>query len=397
VNHGHDHGHDHDHGHGHDQGHDHGDAHGHDHDHDHGHGHGNDHPGGGGAPVAHARAADAVLLRGHAAPAKAGRARERDGHHGHHHGPFTSHSHGDDPHRHVAGPGATRALIAALIVIGLFALVEFFGGLWSGSLALLADAGHMLTDAAALGFSLVANIVAQRPVSARHSYGLARAEVIAAFVNSLALLAVVAWLVVEGIDRVAHPVVVNGGAVFAIGSGGVVVNLAVAWMLSRDRANLNIRAALLHVLGDLLGSVAAMIAGLIILFTGYYVVDPLLSMLVSGLILRSTIGVLRESTLVLLDSVPAGVDYTSVGKALASIPGVVSVHDLHVWAMVPGHEAASAHLLIDRIERWPAILLQARQMLRNDYAIEHVTLQPECFQRMGGAASIPIRAQGADA
>jgi len=304
---------------------------------------------------------------------------------------FGGHSHGDSQYRHVTPTGGSRSLLIALVVIGCFALVEFLGGLWSGSLALLADSGHMLTDAASLGFSLAAHIIAQRPVSARHSYGLARTEVIAAFVNSLALLGVVVWLVVEGIDRIAHPVRVNGQAVFLIASAGLLVNLLVAWVLSRDRQNLNIRAALLHVLGDLLGSVAALLAGLIIMVTGYTVVDPLLSMLVSGLILHSTFGVLRESTSVLLDSVPAGVDYQSVGRTLASIPGVVSVHDLHVWAMVPGHSAVSAHVLIDRIERWPAILHQARERLKHEYEIEHVTLQPEWLGRSSASASIPIQ------
>jgi cobalt-zinc-cadmium efflux system protein len=150
------------------------------------------------------------------------------------------------------------------------------------------------------------------------------------------------------------------------------------------------RAALLHVISDLFGSVAALVAGLVIIFTGYVVVDPLLSMLVGGLILRSTIGVLRESTLVLLDSVPAGVDYSSVGNALASIPGVKSVHDLHVWSMVPGQRAASAHLMIDRIERWPIILLQARQILDREHGIGHVTLQPESFGKLPRTATIPI-------
>ena len=318
--------------------------------------------------------------------------------HGHAHGGaastgFGGHSHGDGHYVHSTKPGASRALIIALVLISVFAIVEFLGGLWSGSLALMADSGHMVTDAAALGFSLAANVIAQRPVSERHSYGLARAEVIAAFVNSLALLAVVAWLVIEGIDRVMHPVAVNGEAVFIIGSAGLIVNVLVAWVLSHDRENLNIRAALIHVLGDLLGSVAALVAGLIIMHTGYNVVDPLLSMLVSGLILHSTVGVLRESTTVLLDSVPPNVNYQSVGQSLAALPGVVSVHDLHIWAMVPGQGAVSAHLLIENIERWPAILRDARGVLNRDFHIEHVTLQPECFARAPAGASIPIHPQ----
>jgi len=347
--------------------------HGHDGQHGHHGGHGHD-----GHRHAAARLAPAG---GSAAP---GTVVAADGH-------YSGHAAGDDKYLHVGRVGASRALGLALAVILAFALVEFAGGLWSGSLALLADAGHMLTDAASLGFSLFANIVAQRPVSARHSYGLARAEVIAAFVNSLALLAVVVWLVVLGVDRIAHPVAVNGEAVSLIAATGIAVNLLVAWVLSRGQQNLNLRAAMLHVLGDLLGSVAALVAGVAIVYTGYNVIDPLLSMLVSGLILRSTFGVLRESTLVLLDSVPAHVDFQSVGQALASIPGVVSVHDLHVWAMVPGQGAVSAHLLIERIDRWPAILMQARRILRHDHGIDHVTLQPECFARATGHATIPVQ------
>ncbi len=305
---------------------------------------------------------------------------------------FGAHSHGDSGYAHQA-PRASRSLLIALCLIFVFTIVEFAGGLLSGSLALLADSGHMLTDAASLALSLVANIVAQRPASSRHSYGLARTEVIAAFVNSIVLLGVVAWLFIEAIARVANPVPVNGKAVFLIASTGVVVNLIVAWVLSRDRQNLNIRAALLHVLGDLLGSIAALIAGLIIMFTGFMVVDPLLSMLVGGLILHATIGVLRESALVLLDSVPSGVDFQRVGRALAKIPGVISVHDLHVWSMVPGHGAMSAHLLVDRIEHWPAILMHARKMLMRDFSIEHVTLQPECVAHAGTPVAIPIRAR----
>jgi cobalt-zinc-cadmium efflux system protein len=272
-----------------------------------------------------------------------------------------------------------------------YAVVELVGGLWSGSLALLAYCGHLLTEAGALLFSLAANRIAQRPVSERHSFGLARAEVIAAFVNSLALLAVVAWLVIEGIDRIRHPVRVNGAAVLVIAAVGLSVNLVVAWVLSRHRDNLNMRAALLHVLGDLLGSVAALAAGAVIYFTGYTVADPLLSMLVSGLILRSTLGVIKESTLVLLDSVPSDVQFREVGQTLARIEGVRSIHDLHVWSMVPGRNAVSAHLLVDRIERWPQILREARRVMAREFGIDHVTLQPEWLPARKPEATIALR------
>jgi cobalt-zinc-cadmium efflux system protein len=307
---------------------------------------------------------------------------------------FAGHHQGDSPEPHSKAPtgGGARALVIALVLITGFSVVEFLGGIWSGSLALLADAGHMVTDAASLAFSLAAYVLAQRPASDRHSYGLARAEVIAAFVNSLALLAVVAWLVIEGVHRILSPHPVDGRAVSVIAGAGIVVNLIVAWFLSRERGNLNMRAALLHVLGDLLGSVAALIAGIVVLTTGATVADPLLSMLVGGLILRSTLGVLRESTLVLLDSVPTEVDYTRVGMALASIDGVLSVHDLHVWALVPGRHAVSAHLLISRVEAWPQILHDAREALKQVFGIDHVTLQPEWLTD-GPACAISLKVE----
>jgi cobalt-zinc-cadmium efflux system protein len=325
------------------------------------------------------------------------------GHHGHRgghsvltgHHPADDHFHehqaGDSRSGHQAGSSSSRPLIVAVALTGGYALVELIGGLWSGSLALLADSGHLVTDAAALVFSLAANRIAQRPASERHSFGLARAEVVAAFVNSLALLAVVAWLVIEGIERIRHPVRVNGIAVVVIAAVGLSVNLLVAWALSRHRENLNMRAAFLHVLGDLLGSVAALVSGAVISVTGYTVADPLLSMLVAGLILRSVLGVLKESTLVLLDSVPVGVEFQKVGKALACVDGVRSVHDLHVWSMVPGRHAVSAHLLVDRIERWPHILREARTVLARDFGIDHVTLQPEWLPVRDSKETIALR------
>jgi len=296
--------------------------------------------------------------------------------HPHGHG-LGSHGHGDSGFGHEAVPVASRMLVVAVVLTVGYGIVELFGGIWSGSLALIADAGHMGTDAASLLIALAANIVARRPASHRHSFGLARADVIAAFVNSLALLAVVVWLVIEAVGRLLSPVQVRGESVFAIASVGLVVNLIVAWLLSRESGNVNMRAALLHVIGDLLGSVAAIVAGVVIMLTGFYAIDPLLSTLVAGLILRSTLGVLRQTTLVLLDSVPEGVDYALVGEALAGIPGVLQVHDLHIWSMVPGRSALSAHMLVEDVSRWPAILRKARETLKQRFGIDHSTLQPE--------------------
>ncbi len=312
-------------------------------------------------------------------------------HHDHRHDHLSAHGRGDSRYGHRAGPARGNALAIAVALTFGYALIEALGGLWSGSLALLADAGHMATDSAALLFALAANIIARRPVSDRHSFGLARVEVIAAFVNAIAMIAVVVWIFVEAFHRIGSPVPVKGLSVFAIASVGLGVNILVAWTLSRDRENVNTRAALIHVMGDLLGSVAAIAAGMIIFFGGPLVVDPLLSMLVGGLILRSTFGVLKETTFVLMDSVPAGVDYGRVGNTLAQLPGVLSVHDLHVWSMVPGKGALSAHVLVDDIERWPIILHQARLVLRRDFQIDHITLQPEWLRREPPARSVALR------
>ena len=294
---------------------------------------------------------------------------------------FGGHERGDSVWTHQSRPHGARPLAIAVALTLGYAVIELAGGLWSGSLALLADAGHMATDSAALLFALAANIIARRPVSDRHSFGLARVEVIAAFVNAIAMLGVVAWIFYEAIDRLNHPVPVKGLGVFVIAGIGLVINVLVAWALSRDRENVNTRAALIHVIGDLLGSIAAIVAGLVIYFGGPLMADPLLSMFVAALILRSTFGVLRETTFVLLDSVPQGVDYKKVGLSLAQVPGIVSVHDLHVWAMVPGRGALSAHVLVDDIERWPVILHQVRHLMRRDFGIDHITLQPEWLRR----------------
>ncbi len=307
------------------------------------------------------------------------------------HNQLGEHRDGDSAYTHQSRTSGSRPLAIAVALTGGYAVVELIGGLWSGSLALLADSGHMATDSAALLFALAANLIARRPVSDRHSFGLARVEVIAAFVNSIAMLAVVAWIFIEAIDRIRSPVSVKGGEVFVIATIGLLVNIAVAWSLSRDRENVNTRAAFIHVIGDLLGSVAAIVAGVVIYFGGPLLSDPLLSMFVAALILRSTIGVLKETTFVLLDSVPVGVDYTKVGETLARVPGVLQIHDLHVWSMVPGRSALSAHVLVEDIDDWPVILRQARGILATQFHIDHITLQPEWLRRDPPPTAVPIK------
>lgn len=295
--------------------------------------------------------------------------------------PTTGHLHahldGDAQHAHIIEGRSQLALGVALGMTLLFAVIEAVTGFISNSLALISDAGHMVTDAAALGLALMAQAIASRPPSHRHSFGFVRAEALAAFVNSLAMLALVAWIVWEAVQRLMHPEAVQGGVVLVVAAIGAGINLLVAWVLSRDNASINTRAALVNVMGDLLGSVAAIASGAIIYFTGWVRVDPILSIFVALLILRSTGGILRESYHFLMEGVPAGIDYLEVGASLKAVEGVLGVHDLHVWDMSPGHPALIGHLEIASLEQWPAVLAAVRAMLREKHGIDHVTLQPE--------------------
>lgn len=288
-----------------------------------------------------------------------------------------AHLDGDAQHAHTIEGRSQLALGVALGMTLLFAVIEVVTGFISNSLALISDAGHMVTDAAALGLALMAQAIASRPPSHRHSFGFVRAEALAAFVNSLAMLALVAWIVWEAVQRLMHPEAVQGGVVLVVAAIGACINILVAWVLSRDNASINTRAALVNVMGDLLGSLAAIASGAIIYFTGWVRVDPILSIFVALLILRSTGGILRESYHFLMEGVPAGIDYLEVGANLKAVDGVLDVHDLHVWDMSPGHPALIGHLEIASLEQWPAVLAAVRAMLRDKHGIDHVTLQPE--------------------
>lgn len=289
--------------------------------------------------------------------------------------PMHSHSHSHDPGPRPAGR-ERRVLAGALALTAIFAIVEAVGGWWSGSLALLSDAGHMVTDVAALSIALIAQRLAQRPPSGRASYGYARAEVLAAFTNALLMIAAVIWIAIEAVRRLLSPGPVAGGAVIVVALAGLAVNLICAWMLSSGRG-LNSRAALLHVLSDLAASFAALLAGVVITATGWLPIDPLLSLLVAALILRSTWRLLRSSVEVLMEGVPAHLSYDEIGRALTRLPGVSAVHDLHVWHMTSERAALSAHLVIRDPGDWPATLEAAQQLLSERFGIDHVTLQPE--------------------
>ena len=311
-------------------------------------------------------------------------------HHFHSHSkPIKPHSHsGVDPSLHAHKKGDARhshtkqvsnqnlILIALVLTLG-FSGVEGAAAYFANSLALISDAGHMVTDAAALGLALLAQIIARRPPSPKHSFGFGRAEALAAFVNSIAMLALVLWIVIEAISRFANPHKVDGLTVTVVAAIGLLMNVVVAWVLSRDKKSVNTRAALVHVMGDLLGSVAALIAGVVIQLTGWMPIDAILSILVSLLILKSTISILQESYHFLMEGVPLHIDYLAVGQDLKAVPGVLAVHDLHVWEMTPSFPALIGHIEIAEMQEWPSIMARINAMLLDKHGIDHVTLQPE--------------------
>ena len=288
-----------------------------------------------------------------------------------------AHKKGDAKHSHSKEVSNQNLLFIALILTLGFSGVEGAAAYFANSLALISDAGHMVTDAAALGLALLAQIISRRPPSPKHSFGFGRAEALAAFVNSIVMLALVAWIVFEAISRFYDPHKVDGLTVTVVAGIGLVMNIVVAWVLSRDKKSVNTRAALVHVMGDLLGSVAALIAGVVIQLTGWMPIDAILSILVSLLILKSTISILHESYHFLMEGVPLHIDYLEVGKDLKNIPGVLAVHDLHVWEMTPSFPALIGHIEIANIREWPEIMVRINTMLLDKHGIDHVTLQPE--------------------
>lgn len=306
------------------------------------------------------------------------------------HGAHGTHAHG------IPGPGrdgSWRALWIALLLTGGFAVAEALGGWWAHSLALISDAGHMATDAAAFVIALIATAVARRPPSDRASYGYARAEVLAAFINALLMLALIVWIAVESVQRLLSPEPVSGSAVIGIAAAGLVINIVVAWLLARSGNGINTRGALLHVMGDLLGSVAAITAGAVVVFTGWLPIDPILSIVVALLILRSTWQLLSHSTVVLMEQVPPHLSFDTIGHALARLANVTGVHDLHVWQMSAGRIALSAHVGVSNGAAWPETLAAAQQLLAREFGIEHVTLQPSWPPVMPGRRIIPLAPQ----
>jgi cobalt-zinc-cadmium efflux system protein len=289
--------------------------------------------------------------------------------------------HGEPGHSH--GPGAWRqadrkALLTAAFLTAGFMVVQAVGGLITGSLALLADAAHMLSDSFSLFLALAAVSLAARPVTARHSFGFKRAEILAALVNGVLLVVVSIWVIIEAIQRLEDPVEILGPGMLAIAVVGLLVNLVAAWVLIRSGGeSLNVRAALRHVLGDLAGSVGVIFAAGVIILTGWEQIDAIVSILISLLIAASAWSVLKEAVDVLLESAPSGMEPDEIGMAMAAHGGVEEVHDLHIWQITSGFPTLSAHVLVGPDADCHGIRLELEALLREDFEIEHTTLQVE--------------------
>jgi cobalt-zinc-cadmium efflux system protein len=286
-----------------------------------------------------------------------------------------THDHGH--HHHGVSPDADRGkLRLALGLILGFMVVEVVAGVLADSLALLSDAAHMLTDAGSVGLALVALGLAARPPTGRFTFGLGRAEILSAQVNGAALLVLAGVIGFEAVRRLGDPPDVEGGIVIAVGLLGAAVNVASAWALAQaERRSLNVEGARAHVMADLYASLGAAIAGAIILTTGFREADPIAALVVSGLMLRTAWSLLRESGLVLLEGTPRGLDSDAVGRALAAQPGVIEVHDLHVWEVTSGFPALAAHVLVAPGDDCHGIRRELERLLEERFDIGHTTLQ----------------------
>jgi len=310
--------------------------------------------------------------------------------HDHRHDHSHSHSHGHDHHHHhgLGGhhhydsnrEGNKKGLTIALIITAGIMILEFAGGLLTNSLALLSDSGHMLSDASSLALSLVAFWFAARPASPNKTYGFYRFEILAALFNGVTLFVIAGFIMWEAFQRFSSPPEVSSLSMILIALVGLIANLLSALALIRKgdvKNNLNLRSAYLHVIGDALGSVGAVVAGLIMLAFGWYIADPIISVLVSLLILKSAWGVIKHTVHILMEGTPMTVDQDAVISTLTGIEGVVDVHDLHIWTITSGLDSLSCHLLIEDQADQQAILQQAIRLIENEFKIQHATIQIE--------------------
>jgi cobalt-zinc-cadmium efflux system protein len=296
------------------------------------------------------------------------------------------------PHRRTAAARSRGRLTATLALTCGFLVVEVAGALWSGSLALLADAGHMLADAGGLGLALFAIWIAGRPPTPAKTYGYYRAEILAALVNAVALLVVAAGILLETYRRLLAPPAILGGPMLGVAAVGLVVNLACAGLLhGAAETSLNVRAAYLDVLGDALSSVGVVVAAALVLATGWTLADPLMSGAIALVIVPRTWGLLRQAVNVLLEGTPAHLNLTEIEDAMTSVPGVRRVHDLHVWTLTSEREAMSAHVVVDDVRDSERLLETLHAVLHARFGIDHTTIQletaPPAVLRIQGPSS----------
>ncbi|APX89321.1 cation transporter [Brevirhabdus pacifica] len=304
---------------------------------------------------------------------------------GHDHAPGHSHDHAK-----IDSPARERAVAWAALLTGGFMLAEVAGGLVSGSLALLADAGHMLTDFASLILAWLAFRIARRPADWKRTFGFDRFSVLAAFVNGISLFAIALWILIEAIRRFRDPVEVMGGLMLWVALGGLVVNLLAFWVLTRsdDSDNLNVRAAALHVAGDLLGSVGALVASIVIIFTGWTPIDPILSVLVAAIILRSAWRVVRESGHILLEGTPNGTDPRAIARTVQeAIPELVRLHHMHAWSITQERPMFTAQAQIDPGAHPEEVRDRIRAILKEKFGFDHVTIEVERLAPGTGAGA----------
>ena len=293
------------------------------------------------------------------------------------------HDHGDDHgHDHNHAPMVTLSsesrVLWVMILTGGFMFVEAVGGVLSGSLALLADASHMLTDTAALSLSWFAFRIARKPADPKRSFGYHRFQILAAFANGLTLFAIAAWIFIEALERLYNPVEVLGMPMVAIAAVGLLINILGFWILSRgEKENLNIKGAALHVMGDLLGSAAAIVAAVVIILTDWTPIDPILSVFVAVLILRSAWAIIKQSSHILLEGTPEGMDSARIGVALGEIKGIKDIHHVHAWSLTNEKPVVTLHAVLEDAANQNDMLTKMNDILKSRFGIEHATIQIE--------------------
>jgi cobalt-zinc-cadmium efflux system protein len=281
-------------------------------------------------------------------------------------------------HNHHRTSESWRRLSVVLVLTSVYMFAELIGGWWTGSLALMADAGHMFTDSAALILALTAVWFGARPATPQKTFGYYRLEIIAALINGVALIAIALVIFYEAYERWLTPSVIRSGPMILVASGGLIVNLVSAWILhSHDEVDLNMRGAWLHVMGDALGSVAAIAAGVCMMFFGWYAADALFSVVIGGLIILGSIRLIKESTNVLLEGAPAHINLAAVEDAILHTTGVSDVHDLHVWTITSGRDALSAHVIHAETISQSELLRELRTKLHDRFGLDHLTIQME--------------------